>query len=60
MITLHAFCALTLLISASLLTKTIMVYNDEGVLSLCETKKESTSDARCYDLIIGVVSADHS
>ena len=58
MITLHAFCALTLLISASLLARTTMVYNDEGV-TLCKTEKESSSDARCYELIIGVVSVDH-
>ena len=65
MITLHAFGALTLLISASLLAKTIMTYdkkygNINQSVSLCKTIKEGSSDARCYQLIIGVVSVDYS
>lgn len=63
MIALHAFGALTLLISASLLAKTTMTYDKKyGVqlISLCKLIKESSSDARCYQLIVAVVSVDHN
>ena len=62
MATLHAFGALTLLISASLLAKTTMTYDKKygsQIVSVCKAVKESSSDARCYQLIIAVVSVDH-
>ena len=51
MITLHAFCALVLLVSASLLAKTTSTYDKKDV---CKRLKEISSDARCYQLTIGV------
>ena len=61
MATLHAFGALTLLISASLLAKTTMTYDKEfgfQKVSVCKALKEGSTDARCYQLTIGVVSVD--
>ena len=53
MSTLHAFCALALLVSASLLAKTTTIFDSKKV---CKGLKDISSDARCFQLIIGVVS----
>ncbi|CAB3989708.1 Hypothetical predicted protein [Paramuricea clavata] len=59
MATAHVFSALILLISASLLTKTITAYMSDdstkiGIPPVCKT---FSSDARCDKLTIAVVSA---
>ena len=51
MATLHAFGALVLLVSASLLAKTTMTYDSKD---LCKQIKKDSNDARCYQLIIGL------
>ena len=53
MAALHALCALALLVSASLLAKTTMTYDSKD---MCDLLKKNSSDARCYQLIIGLVS----
>ena len=51
----HSFCALSLLISASLLARLWAKYSENSI-QLCELLERNSSDARCYQLIIGVVS----
>ena len=52
----HAFSAFVLLVSGSLLAKTTMTYSNKN--ALCKFLETVSSDARCYQLIIGVVSFD--
>jgi hypothetical protein len=63
MVTAHVFSALILLISASLLSKTIATYKGDdlkktGLIqqSICKILEKLSSDARCDQLTIAVVS----
>ncbi|CAB3992310.1 ---NA--- [Paramuricea clavata] len=55
MVTVHAFCALLLLVSASLLAKTTRTYESAEVTNMCKNLEKASSHARCYQLTIGVV-----
>ena len=50
----HTFCALSVLISASLLARLTAKYLEKN--NLCKALELTSSDARCYQLIMGVVS----
>ena len=52
----HTFCALSVLISASLLARLTAKYSEKD--SLCKVLEFNSSDARCYQLIMGVVSIE--
>ena len=55
----HLFCALSVLVSASLLARLTAKYSEKST-PWCKALENSSSDARCYQLIIGVVSIDNN
>ena len=53
----HLFCALSVLVSASLLARLTAKYSEKSA-RWCKALENTSSDARCYQLFMGVVSVN--